>query len=144
MDYTANATFEYSSTIRGYHFYKSTCLPEKGEKLDCTCEPDNMFDWFVIKVCDKNDKIVGHLPKEVSRITKFPLNRGATITAEITSDHYGRSPLVQSGLEVPCKIKVTTLTYFNMNVLEKYEDLVKELYVEPKNEEILGTFVDIH
>ena len=143
MDYTANATFEYSSAIRGYHFYNSTWLPEKGQKLDCTCEPDSMFDWFAIKVCDKSDNIVGHLPKEVSRITKFLLNRGATITAEITSDLQRRSPLAQGGLEVPCKIKVTTSTYFNMNVLKKYEDLVKELYVESKNEEILGTFVDI-
>ena len=90
-----------------------------------------------------SDKIVGHHPKEVSRITKFLLNRGATITAEITSDLHRRSPLVQGGLEVPCKIKVTTPTYFNMNALKKYEDLLKELYVEPKNEEILGTFVDI-
>lgn len=144
MDYTANATFEYSSAIRGYHFYKNTWLPEKGQKLDCNYERDNMFDWFAIKVCEKkSDKIVGHLPKEVSRITKFILNRGAIITAEITLDHYRRSPLVQGGLEVPCKIKVTTPPYFNMNVLKKYEDLVKELYVEPKNEEILGTFVDI-
>ena len=30
---------------------------------------------------------------------------------------------------------------FNMDVLRKYEELVKELYVEPKNEDILGTFV---
>ena len=84
-----------------------------------------MFDWVAIKVCDKSDKIAGHLPKEVSRITKFLLNRGATITAEITSDHYRRSPLVQGGLEVPCMIKVTTPTYFNMNVLKKYEELFK-------------------
>ena len=34
-------------------------------------------------VCEKNggNKIVGHLPKEVSRITKFILDRGAVITA---------------------------------------------------------------
>ena len=100
-----------------------------------------MFNCFAIKICDKSDKIVGHPPKEASRIMKFLLNRGATITAEITSDYYRRSPLVQGGLEVPCKIKVMTPTYFNMNVLKKYEDLVKELYVEPK--EILGTFVEI-
>ena len=63
------------------------------------------------------------------------------ITTEIISGHYRRSPLVQGELEVPCKVIVNTPPSFNMDVLKKYEDLVQELYVEPKNEEIIGTFV---
>ena len=78
---------------------------------------------------------------EVSRITKFILDRGAVITTEIISGHYRRSPLVQGGLEVPCKAIVNTPPSFNMDVLKKYEDLVQELYVEPRNEEIIGTVV---
>lgn len=30
----------------------------------------------------------------------------------------------------------------NYTLLQRYEILVKELYTEPKNEEILGTFLD--
>lgn len=142
MTYYATTTFEYSAAVRGYHVYRKTWLPKFGEQLDCYFEQNNMFDCFAIMVCEKNErKIVGHLPKEVSRITKFILDRGAVVTAEITSHHYRRSPLVQGGLEVRCKVKVVTPPSFNMNVLKKYEELVKNLYVEPKNEEILGTFV---
>ena len=142
MNYHATATIEYSAAVRGYHFYRKTWFPKFGEKLDCCFEQNNVFDCFAIMACGKNGgKIVGHLPKEVSRITKFILDRGAVIAAEISSPHYRRSPLVQGGLEVPCKVKVITPPSFNMNVLKKYEELVKELYVEPKHEDILGTFV---
>ena len=41
---------------------------------------------------------------EISRTTKFLTDRGATVTAELTSDHYMRSPLIQGGVEIPCKV----------------------------------------
>ena len=51
-------------------------------------------------------KTVGHLPREISKPTKFLIDRGARVTAEITSSHYRKSPLLQGGLEVLCKITV--------------------------------------
>ena len=65
----------------------------------------------------------------------FILDRGTIVFAEVSTDHYRRSPLVQSGIEIPCKITVRT------PVLKKYKDLVTELYTEPKNEQILGSFL---
>ena len=50
-------------------------------------------------------KIVGHLPREISRATKFLLDRGANVTARLSSTHYRRSPLFQGGLEIPCTVK---------------------------------------
>ena len=51
-------------------------------------------------------KIVGHLPREISRATKFLLDRGANVTARLSSTHYRRSPLFQQGgLEIPCTVK---------------------------------------
>ena len=48
-----------------------------------------MFDIFAIKACENGrNTIVGHLPREVSRITKFTLDRGAIVSTEISSDHY--------------------------------------------------------
>ena len=49
-----------------------------------------------------NETPVGHLSMEISRTTKFLIDRGATVTAELTSDHYRRSPLIQGGIEIPC------------------------------------------
>lgn len=138
----ANAVFVYGSAIRGFHVYRKSWTPEKGEMLDCFYESNNIFDLFAIKVCQRDsDKIVGHLPKEISRITKFILDRGAVISAEISCNHYRVSPLVQGGIEIPCNITIKTPPCFNLNVLKKYEDLVKKLYVEPKDEKILGTFI---
>ena len=44
--------------------------------------------------------------RTVYRITKFSLQRGAQVHATLTSKHYCRSPLVQEGLEIPCKLEV--------------------------------------
>ena len=73
---------------------------------------------------------------------EYLLDRGGTATATLTSEHYWRSPLVPGGLKTPCKVSVTMPgTVSNLSVLEKYWQLVEELYTEPKNEEILGSFL---
>ena len=79
--------------------------PEEGEMLECLHEENNPYNVFSIKVCKSNNaqSVVAHLPKEISRITKFILQRGATVTGK----HYWRSPLIQGGLEVPCLVTVT-------------------------------------
>jgi len=136
-------TLEFTSAVRGYHFYRTFWKPEPNQILNCFYEDNNAFDRFAIKVCEfEKENPVGHLPKEISRVTKFLLDRGANLTATLTSEHYRRSPLVQGGLEIPCKIIVTMPgTVSNLLVLEKYRQLVEELYTEPKNEEILGSFL---
>ena len=48
-----------------------------------------------------SDKIVGHLPIEISIITKFIVDRGAKCILKIRGMHNRRSPLVQGGLAVP-------------------------------------------
>ena len=70
------------------------------------------------------------------------MDRGATATATLTSEHYRRSPLVQEGLKIPCKVSaIMPGTVSNLLVLEKYWLLVEELYTEQKNEEILESFL---
>ena len=44
---------------------------------------------------------------EISRVTKFLLDRGANVSAKLTSTHYRRSPLVQGGIEIPCVVTVS-------------------------------------
>ena len=87
---------------------------------------------------------VSHLPTEISRITKFLIDRGADVTAKLTSTNYRRFPLVQGGIEIPCLITVTMpVTILNQLLMERFKHLVQEKYVEPKNEEILGSFLHI-
>ena len=66
--------------------------------------------------------IVGHLPREISRATKYLLDRGAIVTATITPEHYRKSPLFQDVLP------------------QIYEQFVKTLYAEPKDEVIVGSY----
>ena len=96
---------------------------------------------LAIKVCD-DVKIVGHLPMEISRPTKYLLDRGAVFTVELTSTNYRRSPLIQGGLEIPAKVTVTMPgTVKNHLLMEKYKEIVNERYAEPKDEEVLGLFL---
>ena len=58
--------------------------------------------------------------------------------------HYRRSPLVQGGLEVPCELTIAMIgSVVNHLLLFRYESLFKELYVEPEDEEIVGTFLSL-
>ena len=102
-----------------------------------------LFDHYTIKTTRKEtDQIVGHLPMEISRITKFLIDRSAVMTAKLTSDHYRWSPLIQGGLDIPCLVtaKMNGYSAQNQMLLKKYEEMVNTLYVEPKNE-VLGSFL---
>ena len=61
--------------------------PSMGETLNCDDEYGNAFDCFSIKT-EKDGLIVGHLPREISRVTKFLLDRGAKGTAKIISSPF--------------------------------------------------------
>ena len=86
---------------------------------------------------------VGHLPIEVSRITKFLLDRGAKVYLQLSSNHFRRSPLTQGGLEIPCVVfaQMPATTVRSHLLLDKYLELVKDLYADPKNEKIIGSFI---
>ena len=79
---------------------------------------------------------------ETSRVTKYFLDRGPAVIVQLKGVHYQRSPLVQGGLEIPCKITVTMSgTVSNLLCMQKYKDIVTDCYIEPKNEKIMGSFI---
>ena len=70
------------------------------------------------------------------------MDRGATATATLTSEHFRQSAVAHGGLEIPYKVSVTMPgTVSNLLVLRKYWQLVEDLYTEPKNGDILGSFL---
>ena len=134
-----NFSYEFRAAIRGFHVYRNIWQPYEDEKLRCDFEPDNMFDMFSIKVLGGTG-IVGHLPREISRPTKFLIDRGATISAKVCSINIRRSPLFQGGLEIPCLVNVSLPKTVKGRLLkDRYRTMVTELYVEPENENIVGT-----
>ena len=89
--------------MRGYHHYKTYCNPKPSEKIICSHERDNPFDVFAIRACNTKINTVGHLPRELSRVTKFLLEIGADIIVVLTE----RSPLVQGKIFLLGKIRNT-------------------------------------
>ena len=138
--------YEFPAAVRGYHHYKKFWNLEPQQVLNCYHEKNNTYDRYAIMTCEigKDEIPVGHLPMEISRVTKFFIDRGATVTAELTRKYYRRSPLIQGGIEIPCKItnKISG-TVINLLIMEKYIQLVQEFYTEPKDEDILGSYLHV-
>ena len=137
--------FQFSAAVRDFDYYRKPWLPELEQTLNCFHEEWNTFDRFAIKVCEKDkNEIVGHLPMEISRVTKFLLDRGTNVSAKLTSTHYRRSPLVPGGIEIPCVVTLSMPgTVINLLLMERYKQLVETLYTESKEEEILATFLQV-
>ena len=87
------------AAVRGFHVYKAIWEPKDSEVLAWSHEENNPHDPFAIKTCQLDSgKIVGHLPMELSRISKFILDRRGQIEVKLHETHYCRSPLAQQCL----------------------------------------------
>ena len=60
-------------------------------------EPDTVNDKYAAKVL-KNEAVVGHVPREISRFCSFVLNSGGTMSATVTGAKENRRG---NGLTVP-------------------------------------------
>ena len=94
------------AAVRGFHFYKAIWELKDSEVLACSHEKNNPHHPFAIKTCQLDSrKIVGHLPMELSTISKFILDSGVKIEVKLREKHR-RSPLVQEGQEIPCDLVI--------------------------------------
>ena len=66
-----NKTFEYTTTVKGCHYFKTIWQPKENEVLVCQFENGNSYEMFSIKTCGQRETMVGHLPHGVYRFTKF-------------------------------------------------------------------------
>ena len=81
--------------------------------------------------------------EQLSRATKLLPDHGAEVIAKLTETDYLRSPLVQDGLKFP-SIQVAKMTGYSVRnhmLLQKYLELVNDLYAEPNKEKTLGSFM---
>ena len=79
--------------------------------MNLSHERKNLHDRYAIAAYNRlpgqlADSIIGHLPREISRPTRFSLLRGGVAVAEVINTMHRRSPLVQGGLEIPVKVAV--------------------------------------
>ena len=95
---TAFEAATFSCAIRGYRVYRNIWQPKESETLQCYHESDNDYGLFAIKACrdaEFHRQIVGDLPLEMSRLTKFLLDHRATVTTTFSGTHC---------LEIPCVV----------------------------------------
>ena len=100
-----------------------------------------MFDniLFTKKYFEQNSReIDNHLPQEISRVTIFMLDRGASQSAKPKSSLYWRYLLVQEVLEIRCTISIETRSCFDMAVFESCNYIKEELQIEPMGEKTVG------
>ena len=77
---------------------------------------------------------IGHLPREISRFTRFLISRVADVFATVRDSHHRRSPLVQGHLEIPLKLTVRReAASENNQALERFKELIQRHYKEPTN-----------
>ena len=80
--------------------YKRIWTPLIGELLQTVTEAGNGHDRFAVAV-KKDDDVVGHVPREISKVAWFFIQHGGEVTCEITGRRQ-RSGVLSKGLEVPC------------------------------------------
>ena len=136
--------FDYSSAVCGYHYYHHNWQPQPEQRLVCSHKKNNPFDFFAIKVTfPKSGSTVVHQPMENSRVTKYILDSTARVYAFLTSTNYCVSPLVQGGMEIPCRVEIhmpsTVKNWERIGIYEKYVDT---LYYQREETNIAGSFVE--
>ena len=135
--------YEFLATIRGFHVSSQVWQPEQDETLVCSHEADNPFDLFSVKATNRHGALSGHLPRKISRPTKYLLDRGASVTATLTDVKYRRSPLFHGGLEIPCKVNVEMRsTVLVSKLIGCYREMVARLYAEPQQPVIVGSYLE--
>ena len=89
--------------MRGYHVYKDIWEANVGEELECVKERRNEKDRYAVAVV-KNDTIIGHLPRKISKVCSLFLRRGGNICCIVTGRRRFSADLPQGGLEIPCTL----------------------------------------
>lgn len=107
------------------------------EVLSVEHEVSNAYDQYAIALKKRlpgriADSVVGHMPKELSRIVYFIMLHGASVSAKVIDTHNRRSPLVQGGLEIPVEVAVEMpSSEKNELAIRTFQELVMEKYKEP-------------
>ena len=138
MDSSLALNLAFPCGLRGFHVYKELWNPRLNEKLDTIHEENNPHDRYAVvaireTVSRLTPVVVGHLPREISRFTRFIILHGATVKVKVSNTNYQRSPLIQGGLEIPIEVEVhMENSAENQQALSKYLTLRAENYYEPQ------------
>ena len=98
------------SVVRGHHVFKQIWTPVVGKVLTVAIEAGNTEDRFAIAVT-KDDMVVGHVPREFSKLCRHFLRHGGTIACEVT----GRRK--RSCTCISCRIRIADRRHFHTRTI---------------------------
>lgn len=124
---------EFNGPIRGHHVYKDCWAPRLDEKLSCKPDPREeaqSYDKYALGVFKRvsesdNEKLVGHIPIELSQLLYHFLNTGENGN-KLTAAVVGKRKR-EIGLIVPAKFTATTKHKKFAEILLKNLEEKKEL-----------------
>ena len=106
--------FHLHSRLRHHYRYRyhPDCVSSLGEILETAPEPENPHDKYAVKVLKENT-IVGHVPRDISKYCTTLLLCGGKIRCEVTGRRQNKRG---NGLEVPCKFIVKGPHYITCKI----------------------------
>lgn len=117
--------FYVQASVRGYHAYFVDATVYIGEVMDCEMEPENDHDRYAVAVRNKDEKIVGHVPVELSKIFHKFLSQHGKIEAECIGSRFNAGQ--GKGLELPVDYRlVGNARYLRKLITKLQKKLEKE------------------
>ena len=78
------------ASVRGYHAYFKDSTVVIGEVLMCERELDNVHDKYAVAVNNKEGKVVGHVPIELSQVFARFIRDFGEVGAECVDVRYNK------------------------------------------------------
>ena len=92
-------SFRLENTVRGHHIFERIWMPVIGQLLQVQAETGNEQDPPTVATV-LNDSIVGHLPREISRLAFYFVQHAGRNTCEV-SGRRKLSDVPNKGLVIP-------------------------------------------
>ena len=103
------------SIVRGYHVYMDIWSPSVGDAFALEIDELNVHDRYAVAT-KVNDLVVGHVPREFSKVVFYFIRNGGRVTGEVCGRRQ-RSTTHMKGLEIPCVYKFHSKSVKNMKKL---------------------------
>ena len=100
------ASFQLNYCMRGYHIYKKVWQSNTMEILSCKKEV-NIHDPYAVCMVNETGITVGHVPRKISAVCYMLIQRGGSISCQVTGSRRYSYDLPQGGLELPCCLTFT-------------------------------------
>ena len=108
--------FFIQASIRGYHAYFANATVYIGEVMDCDMEPENDHDKYAVAVRNTEEKMVGHIPVELSKIFHKFLSKHGRIEAECISCRFNAGQ--GKGLELAIDFRLVGNAHYLRKVVK--------------------------